>query len=66
MIEYTNSAIRETINEHIHSQVDRDVLCARLIDGLTYEKLSEKFDISVSQIKRKIYKGEDIIFKHLK
>lgn len=66
MMDYSNSAIREVINEYIHAQIDRDLLCARFIDGLTYEKLSEKYDLSVSQIKRKIYKGESIIFKHLK
>ena len=63
MIEYTNSGIILLINEYIHSERDRKILKRRLIDGLTYENLAEEFDLSVTQIKRIVYKGEDIIFK---
>ena len=62
-MEYTNTQIRELIAEHIHSERDRKILKRRLIDGLTYENLAEEFDLSVTQIKRIVYKGEDIIFK---
>lgn len=65
MIEYSNSAISEAIDEYIHSERDRAILKRRLIDGRTYEQLAEEFNFSVSQIKRKIYKGEEIIFSHL-
>lgn len=63
MIEYTNSGMILLINEYIHSERDRKILKRRLIDGLTYENLAEEFDLSVTQIKRIVYKGEDIIFK---
>ena len=63
MIEYTNSEIALAIDERIHSIRDRALLKRRLIDGLTYEKLAEEFDLSVSQVKRIIYKGENIIFR---
>ena len=63
MIEYTNSGMILLINEYIHSERDRKILKRRLIDGLTYESLAEEFDLSVTQIKRIVYKGEDIIFK---
>ena len=63
MIEYTNSEISLLIDEYIHSERDRNILKRRLIDGLTYEGLAEEFDLSVTQIKRIVYKGEDIIFK---
>lgn len=62
MREYTNSEVTDAIDELIHSERDRSILKRRLIDGLTYEKLAEEFDLSVTQIKRIIYKGEDIIF----
>lgn len=64
MIEYTNSGMILLINEYIHSERDRKILKRRLIDGLTYENLAEEFDLSVTQIKRIVYKGEDIIFKN--
>lgn len=63
MIEYTNSGVILLIDEYIHSERDRKILKRRLIDGITYEGLAEEFDLSVTQIKRIVYKGEDIIFK---
>ena len=66
MKDYTNSDISALIDEHIHSERDRRILKRRLIDGICYEPLAEEFDLSVSQIKRIIYKSEEKIFKHLK
>lgn len=63
MIEYSNSGMILLIDEYIHSERDRKILKRRLIDGLTYESLAEEFDLSVTQIKRIVYRGEDIIFK---
>lgn len=63
MIEYTNSGASSLIDEYIHSERDRAILKRRLIDGITYEALAEEFDLSVTQVKRIVYKGEDIIFK---
>ena len=65
-MEYTNTQIREIIAEHIHSERDRRILERRLIDGLTFEKLAEEQELSVSQVKRIIWKGSEIIFRHLK
>lgn len=63
MIEYTNSGVSSLIDEYIHSERDRKILKRRLIDGITYEALAEEFDLSVTQVKRIVYKCEDIIFK---
>ena len=64
-MDYTNSQIKQLIIEHLHSQRDRRILYRRLIDGITYERLSEEFQLSPSQIKRIIYKSEQILFQHL-
>ena len=64
-MEYTNSQIDRLINEYIHSQRDRSILKRRLIDGITYEKLSEEFDLSVKQTRAIVNKAETILFKHL-
>lgn len=64
-MEYSNSQIREIIEEYIHSERDRAVLCRRFIDGVTFERLSAEFAMSVSQIKRIVQKGSNNIFKHL-
>lgn len=64
-MDYTNSQIAELIDEHIHSERDRNILKRRLIDGICYEPLAEEFDLSTAQIKRIIYKGQDRIFRNL-
>ena len=66
MIEYTNSQIDRLINEHIHSLRDRQILKSRYIDGLTYESLGERYDLSTTQIKNIVHKSEMALFKHLK
>ena len=65
-MEYTNSQIRDLIAEHIHSERDRRILERRLIDGVTIECLAEEFDISVSQVKRIVWRGSDTVFRKMK
>ena len=65
-IEYDNFEVIELIMTYIHSVKVRAILRARLVDGLTYDELSQKFDYSPQQIKRIVYKGQNEIFKHLK
>lgn len=64
-MEYTNSQIKELIMEHLHSSRDRRLLYRRLVDGITLEKLGEEFQLSTAQVKRIVYKSEDILFRHL-
>lgn len=63
--EYTNSQISHLIDEYIHSERNRKILKRRLIDGLTYERLAEEFDLSVRQTKKIVYKSEEILFYHI-
>ena len=63
--EYTNSQISYLIDEYIHSERNRNILKRRLIDGLTYERLAEEFDLSVRQTKKIVYKSEEILFYHI-
>lgn len=64
-MEYTNSQIRELIMEHLHSERDRQLLYRRLIDGVTFERLSEEFSLSPRQTRTIVHKCEAILFKHL-
>lgn len=66
MPEYTNSQIRALIDEHIHSERDREILKRRLIDGICFEPLAEEYDISPRQCKNIIYRGQEQIFKHIR
>ena len=64
-MDYSNSQIRRAIDEYIHSERDRAILARRLIDGLTFERLAEEFDLSVRRVKTIVYKGQDRVFRHI-
>ena len=58
-----------TIDNHINgfkAYRNRMILKSRLIDGLTFEELSEKNDMSVMQIKNIVYRNMEIISEHLR
>ena len=64
-MEYTNSQIRELVAEHIHNQVDRKMVFDRLVNGLTFEKISEIYQLDVKTVRKRIHKCEEIIFRHI-
>ena len=47
-----------------NAERDRNILKRRLLDGVTYDRLAEEFDLSVRQVKNIVYKREDDIFRH--
>jgi hypothetical protein len=48
-----------------NAERDREIIKRRLIDGITYERLAEDFDLSDRQIKNIVYKRQEIIYKHV-
>lgn len=62
MRDLRRSEIERLIDEWILNQRDRLILKRRLLDGITYERLAEEFDMSVRGIKNIVYKGEKRIF----
>lgn len=65
MREYTNSQIRELIDEHIHNERDRAILKRRLCDGICFEPLAAEFDLSVQRVKTIVYKAQSKLFRYL-
>ena len=65
MKESTNSDVERLIGEYIHSDRDRQILKRRLIDGITYDNLAEEFNYSVRQIKRIVYRLQNVLFEHM-
>ena len=61
--EMSRTEIHHLIDEFIHNQRDREVLKRKLTDGITYERLSEEFDLSVGQAKNIVYRGKDKLFR---
>lgn len=64
MPEISRSEYEAIIHEWIMSERDREIMRRRILDGLTYEKLAEEFELSVQQIKRIVYKSKNTILKH--
>ena len=65
MRDYTNSQMSFLIDEIIHNERDRSLLKRRLIDGITFERLAEEYDLSVQRTKTIVYKAQEKLFKHL-
>ncbi len=68
MTDYSRTEIEHAIDEWIvgkNAERNRAILKRRLIDGICYEPLAEEFNLSVSQVKRIVYKLEQKIFQFL-
>lgn len=61
----SNSEIDYLIDQWIRNKRDRAMLKDRLIDGMTYERLAEKYDLSTQQVKNIVYKAMDRLERHL-
>lgn len=59
------SAWERLIDEWIFNERDRRILKRRLLDGITFERLAEEFDMSPCQIKRIVKQGLAALIKHL-
>ena len=64
-MEYSNSRMNEIIGEYIHDEKHRAIMRRRMMDNITLERLAEEFELSVSQVKRIIWKNMNIVFRHL-
>ena len=65
MRDYSRTEIESAIDEWILNEKHRAILKSRLIDGLTFDALAEKFEMSPRQIKRIVYKTRDTLFRHI-
>lgn len=61
----SNFKVCYLIDKWISSERNRAIIKDRLINGLTFEKLAEKYELSVRQMKTIVYKGMERIVKHL-
>lgn len=53
------------IDEWILNERNRNILKRRILDGVTFEKLAEEFDLSTQQVKNIVYKCQNILLRHL-
>ena len=53
------------IDDWIFNQKHRDILKDRLLNGIPFEPLAEKYNLSVTQVKNIVYKETEKLTKHL-
>ena len=59
------SEMEHIINEWVFNERDRSIMQRRLLDGVTYEKLAEEFNLSTQRIKSIVYKWQGSLLCHL-
>lgn len=58
--------VREAlIDDWIIRQDYRDILKDRLLNGLTFSELADKYGYSERHLKTIVYKSEETLFKHI-
>ena len=68
MKEISREDIENAIEKWIigrNAERDREILRRRLIDGVKFEDLADEFDLSVTHTKRIVYKGSEMVFRHI-
>lgn len=59
------SEVEKIIDEWIFNERNRNLLKRRLLDGITYERLAEEFDLSTQQVKSIVYKSWEVLSHHM-
>lgn len=65
MIDLSRDQIEYLINQFIFNRRDREMTKDRLLDGMTYDELANKYYMSPRHIKSIIHRCKDIIFSHI-
>ena len=60
----SRSDLQYLIDQWIFNERHRLILADRIFNGMTYERLAEKYDLSTQQVKNIIYKAMDRLEKH--
>ena len=62
----TNTEVNALIDEYVRLERDRDILRDHWFKGMSFMKLSEEYDLSLTAIKTIIYKQGDRVLLRLK
>ena len=63
--DYSNFRFEELTKEFIHSSRDRQMLIRFYVDDVTLDELCDEYHLSLTQVKRIVYGGGDIVFRHM-
>ena len=59
---YSNSRLREIVEEYVHSERDRAVLIEKYCNSKTIMQMAELFQLSETTVKNIIYRHSFLIF----
>lgn len=57
--------LERLIGQYIHNQRNREIVKQRFVNGVKFEDLADRFELSVPQVKTIVYNSEQIIFNHI-
>lgn len=60
------SEVEHLIDEWIFHERNRAIIKRRMLDGITYEKIAEEFELSTQQIKTIVSRCRGILSQHLR
>ena len=63
--EMSRTEIEYLVTEYIHNIRNRNIAKSRFLDGLTYERISELYDLSVNQTKNIVQKVKETLLSHV-
>lgn len=58
-------AWEKIIDKWVFDETTRKMLKRKLLDGISFERLAEEFDVSTKTAKNKIYRGMQTVIKHV-
>lgn len=64
----SNTELETAIDDYIrgrNANRNRNILKDRLVNGMCYEPLAEKYALSVRQVQNIVYKCQEQLFKHI-
>ncbi len=64
-MEKSRSELAHLINEWVFNKRDREIMADKLLDGLTYDELADKFCLSPQRLKVIVKVNKDRILSHM-
>lgn len=64
-MDLSRSEIAHLINEWVYNKRDREIMSDRMLDGLTYDELADKFCLSPQRLKVIVRDNKNKILSHI-
>lgn len=57
--------LEDIIDRWVFDEATRGILKRKLLDGISYERIAEEFDVSTKTVQNKFYKGMQAVIQHM-